>query len=171
MSESLSTLIYRRFDLQRDLAALVSLLQQVEQADQVGEVVTEAILREQLTWTGQDPALTTWVVTLPGNTSLVGYGRIQKAAHDENADLHIAVHPSWRRQGIGSHIFARLLERATELGTRALRAYADVQNEEANRFVRTLGFLSRFELYPPECFSKTPLSCAGAAPGLQHAQL
>lgn len=140
MPGSPSPLIYRRFDLQRDVAALVSLLQQLEQADQTGEAVTEAALREQLTWTGQDPALMTWVVSLPDNTSLIGYGRIQKPTHDENADLHIAVHPFWRRQGIGSHIFARLLERATELGTCALRAYADVQNEEVSRFVRALGF-------------------------------
>jgi mycothiol synthase len=140
MQESPSMLIYRRFDLQRDLAALVSLLQQIEQADQTGEAVTEAALREQLTWTGQDPALMTWVVTLPDNASLVGYGRIQKTPHDENADLYIATHPSWRRQGIGSQLFTRLLERATELEARALRAYADVQNEGASHFVCALGF-------------------------------
>ncbi|HEV8193480.1 MAG TPA: GNAT family N-acetyltransferase [Ktedonobacterales bacterium] len=140
MSGTLDTPIYRRFDLQRDLAPLVSLLQQVEQADQTGEAVTEAALRERLTWAGQDPALMIWVATLPHNASLVGYGRVQKTPHDENADLHIAVHPSWRRQGIGGHLFVHLLERATDLGTRALRAYADVQHEGASRFVCALGF-------------------------------
>jgi ribosomal protein S18 acetylase RimI-like enzyme len=140
MQGSPGPLIYRRFDLRRNLAALVSLLQQIEQADQAGEVITEAALREQLTWTGQDPALMTWIVTLPDNASLAGYGRIQKTPHDENADLHIAIHPSWRRQGIGSQLFTRLLQRATELETRALRAYADVQNEGASRFVCALGF-------------------------------
>ena len=140
MHGSPSTLTYRRFDLQRDLAALVSLLQQIEQADQTGEDVTEAALREQLTWTGQDPALMTWVVTLPDSASLVGYGRIQKTPHDENADLYIAAHPSWRRQGIGRQLFTRLLQRASELETRALRAYADVQDEGVSHFVHALGF-------------------------------
>jgi ribosomal protein S18 acetylase RimI-like enzyme len=162
MQASPRTLVYRRCDLQRDPAALVSLLQQVEPADQAGEVITEAALREQLTWTGQDPALMTWVVALPNNASLIGYGRIQKTPHDENADLHIAVHPSWRRQGIGSQLFTRLLQRATEVETRALRAYAAVQNEGASRFVCALGFS------PVSSYTRLRVSAQQpfAAPGL-----
>lgn len=140
MNVSASTLIYRSFDLQRDLAALVYLLKDVEHTDHTGEDVTEAALREQLAWSGQDPALNNWVVTLPDSASLVGYGLIQKTPNDDNADLHIAVHPSWRRQGIGSKLFARMLERAYELNTRAVRVYVNVQNEGASLFVRTHGF-------------------------------
>ncbi len=131
MHESIGTLIYRRFDLHGNLAALVELLTDVEQADHTGEQVTEATLREQLTWSGQDPALNNWVVALPDSTSLVGYGIIQKTLNDANADLHIVVHPSWRRQGIGSQIFARLLERASELDSQALRAYVEVLDDAA----------------------------------------
>jgi len=140
MPESVSTLIYRQLDLQGDLAAVVRLLQEIEQADQSGERVTEVTLHEQLTWSGQDPTLNTWVVALPDSTSLVGYGMIQKTATDPNADLYVAVHPSWRRQGIGTHLFAHLLARASELKTRALRAYVSVQNKEANLFVCAQGF-------------------------------
>jgi mycothiol synthase len=140
MHESDGALIYRRFDLQGDLAALVGLLKDVEQADHAGEQVTEAALREQLTWSGQDPALNIWVVTLTDSASLVGYGMIQKTPNDANADLHIAVHPTWRCQGIGSQLFAHLLERASELDSRALRAYVPIQNEGASLFVHLHGF-------------------------------
>ena len=135
-----SPLIYRSLDLQRDLPALVHLLQEVEQADHAGEDVTEATLREQLTWSGQDPAHNNRVVALPDSVTLVGYGFIQKTPDDDNADLHIAVHPAWRRQGIGSQLLAHLLERASELDARALRPYVNVQNEGAGLFVRRHGF-------------------------------
>ncbi|HEU5228585.1 MAG TPA: GNAT family N-acetyltransferase [Ktedonobacteraceae bacterium] len=140
MQESTHTLIYRRLDLQSDLAALFSLLHEIAQTDQTGEQLTEASLHEQLTWSGQDPALNNRVVALPDRTSLVGYGIIQKTSTDANADLYIAVHPSWRCQGIGSQLFSRLLERAFELDTQALRAYAPAQNEGAKLFVRKQGF-------------------------------
>lgn len=140
MQEAAGPLIYRRFDLQDDLVDLLDLLQDVEQADHTGEQVTEASLREQFTWSGQDSALNNWVVTLPESDSLVGYGTIQKTLSDTTADLSIIVHPSWRRQGIGSKLFAHLLERASELDAHALRAYVPVQNEGASLFVRVHGF-------------------------------
>ena len=53
--------IYRPFAVERDFAALVSLLHNVELIDQSNEDVSEATLREQLTWTGHNPALDRWV--------------------------------------------------------------------------------------------------------------
>jgi mycothiol synthase len=133
--ESSSNLVFRRLDLPNDLIALAGLLNDVEEADQTGEQVAEDTLREQLTWSGQDPALNSWVVVTPDDSSLIGYGMIQKTAHDPNADVYVAVHPSWKRQGIGSQLFTRLLARASELQARALRAYVHVQNEGAKSFV------------------------------------
>lgn len=138
--ESANTLIYRRLDLQRDLTALVNLFHEIEQTDQTGEQLTEAALREQLTWSGQDPALNNWVAALSDGTSLIGYGLIQKTLIDANADIYITVRPSWRRQGIGGQLFARLLERASELNAQALRTYVPVQHEAASLFVRQQGF-------------------------------
>lgn len=140
MHESTNALIYRRLDLQRDLTALAGLLYEIEQTDQTGEQVTEAALHEQLTWSGQDPALNNRVVALSDNTSLIGYGICQKTPNDANADIYITVHPSWRRQGIGGQIFAHLLERASELNAQALRVYVPVQNKGADLFVRKYGF-------------------------------
>lgn len=142
MDISANTLIYRSFDIQHDLPALVSLLNAVEQTDHTGEEVAEAALREQLTWSGLDPALNSWVATLPDSTSLVGYGIIRKTLNDDNADLHIAIHPSWRCHGIGSQLFTCILKRAYELDTRAMRVYVNIQNEGASLFVRKHGFES-----------------------------
>jgi ribosomal protein S18 acetylase RimI-like enzyme len=65
---------------------------------------------------------------------------VQKTANDPNADLYIAVHPSWRRRGIGSQLFSRLLMRASVVHARALRAYVRVENEGARIFVDEQGF-------------------------------
>lgn len=138
--ESANILIYRKLDLQRDLSALVSLFHEIEQTDQTGEQLTEAALHEQLTWSGQDPALNNWLATLSDNSSLIGYGLIQKTLIDANADIYITVHPSWRRQGIGGQLFARLLERAFELNAQALRTYAPARHKAASLFVRQQGF-------------------------------
>jgi mycothiol synthase len=140
MQQFASTFIYRNLDIHQDLPALVSMLKDVEQTDQVGEDVSEAALHEQLTWSGQDPALNNRVVTLPDASSIIGCGLFQKTPNDENADMYIAVSPSYRRCGIGSQLFARLLARAGELNARALRVYVNARNEGAALFVRKHGF-------------------------------
>jgi ribosomal protein S18 acetylase RimI-like enzyme len=140
MQKPVESLIYRTLDPQNDGVAFVRLLNEVEQADATGEQVTETTLREQLTWSGQDPTLNNWVVALPESASLVGYGLIQKTPNDPNADLHIVVHPAWRCQGIGTQLFTHLLARTNEFDERALRAYVPVQNTEASLFLGTHGF-------------------------------
>jgi ribosomal protein S18 acetylase RimI-like enzyme len=130
---------YRRLDLQHDLAALVELMGEVERADATGDSMTEDALREQLTWSGQDPELNNWVATAANGSLLVGFGMIQKTAIDPNADVYIAVHPDWRRRGIGIQLFTHLLIRASELDARALRTYVPVSNEGSTCFLRALG--------------------------------
>src|SRR5258708_25789806 len=134
--DSASAFTYRHFDTQRDFAAFVILLQTVEQADQDGEDVSEAALREQLTWPGHDPALDRWVVLSSASNTLIGYGAIFQAPNDVHADLYIAVHPQWRRQGIGSTLLGHLLERVREMGAQDVRTYATVQNQDARAFLR-----------------------------------
>ncbi|HEY7418098.1 MAG TPA: GNAT family N-acetyltransferase, partial [Ktedonobacteraceae bacterium] len=135
-----TTILYRHFDVQRDFMPLVTLLNDVEQTDHDGEDVSEAALREQLTWTGHNLALDRWVATLSDNTSLVGYGAIFKTPNDDCADLYVAVHPEWRRHGIGSELLAHLLERAHEVGSHTVRVYAGVQHQAAKLFLSNHGF-------------------------------
>ncbi|HLH63391.1 MAG TPA: GNAT family N-acetyltransferase [Ktedonobacteraceae bacterium] len=138
MNSSIFT--YRNFDTQRDFAALVTLLQTVKQADQDGEDVSETMLREQLAWPGHDPELDRRVVFSSGGDALIGYGVVFQGPEDEHADIHIAVHPQWRRQGIGSQLLRHLLERAHEKGAQDVRAYATVQNSAARAFLSAQGF-------------------------------
>ena len=115
---------------------LVALLNDVEQTDHDGEDVSEAALHEQLTWTGHNPTLDRWVATRSDDASLVGYGAI----FNDCSDLYIAVHPVWRRRGIGSELLTHLLERAREVGSRAALAYATVQHQAAKQFLSNHSF-------------------------------
>ena len=132
--------IYYPFSVERDFAALVSLLHTIELIDQSGVDVSEAALREQLTWIGHNPALDRWVAYLPDNTALVGYGAIFNVSDGNAADLYIAVHPEWRQRGIGHELLSRLLARAHEVGAKDVRAYANIQHSGANAFLRTHSF-------------------------------
>ena len=131
---------YRHFDVQRDFASLVTLLNEVEQVDHDGEDVSEAMLREQLTWPGHDPALDRCVVTPGDSGQLVGYGTMFKSPNDEHADVYIAVHPAWRRQGIGRKLLARVLVRAHEAGASDVRVYANAERSGPNAFLLKCGF-------------------------------
>jgi mycothiol synthase len=137
---STSTFNYRHFDVQRDFTSLVALLNEVEQADRDGEDVGEAMLREQLTWPGHDPARDRWIATTGDSGQLVGYGAMFKTPNDEHADMYIAVHPAWRRRGIGSGLLARVLVRAREAAASDARVYANAERPGPNAFLLKYGF-------------------------------
>lgn len=137
MDASTNVCTTRRFDLRRDLAAVVALLNDVRLADQDEDLMSEETLGELL---GQKPEKYARVAVAADRTSIAGFALLQKVSTDENADLLIAVHPSRRGQGIGSQLLELLLERARELGTRAVRGYVNAANQAAARFVRTRGF-------------------------------
>lgn len=137
---STNTFSYHHFDVQRDFASLVALLAEVEQVDHDGEDVSEALLREQLTWPGHDPVRDRWVATIGESGRLVGYGAIFKTLNDEDADVYIAVHPAWRRQGIGGELLPRILERIRELGSTAARVYANAAHSGPKAFLLKYGF-------------------------------
>jgi GNAT superfamily N-acetyltransferase len=159
MNMSTSTPIYRPLDLEHDFIPLVALLNEIKRADHNDEIISEADLHDMLTGTGQDPATNTWVVTAPNSASLIGCGLILKAPNDEHADLLIAVHPSWRGQGIGSQIFTFLLERARALNTRAVRGYVDIQHRAADHFARNRGF------EPVSTYTRLTVSASRPFPG------
>jgi hypothetical protein len=71
---STNTFSYCQFDVQRDFASLVALLAEVEQVDHDDEDVSEAMLREQLTWPGHDPVRDRWVATTGDIEAIKDYG-------------------------------------------------------------------------------------------------
>jgi mycothiol synthase len=130
----------RHFDLEQDLAAVVTLLNEVKLAEPDDDLWSEETLRELLTWSGQTPEENARVAVACETSAIVGFGLLLKATSDENADLLLAVHPAVQGQGIGSQLLTQLLPRAGELHARALRGYINVANQAAAHFAHTHGF-------------------------------
>lgn len=140
------TLTYRKFDMGRDFDGLVVLLREIEQSDHDGEDVSEEALREQLSWVGHDPAQDRWVATVRATGTegdieqFVGFGAVFVSPNDTHADIYVAVHPAWRRRGIGSGLLTRVLERAQEKGASDARVYANAEHKAPNDFLLKHGF-------------------------------
>ncbi|HZC08142.1 MAG TPA: GNAT family N-acetyltransferase [Ktedonobacterales bacterium] len=134
-------IVIRPFEAENDLPRLLQLLQTVETFDGDGEEVSEDALREQLTLPDHDPARDRWVAASPGDIeTLVGWGFTWRVASEPSATLTGAVHPAWRRRGIGGALLMRALDRASELGAARAGVYANVRNEGATRFELAHGF-------------------------------
>src|SRR5262249_31762717 len=63
-----------------------------------------------------------------------------KTSGDAIADAYVAVHPAWRRKGVGARVLSLLIERARLLDAEGLRCYANAANPAATAFVRAQGF-------------------------------
>ncbi len=133
--------IYRPFLPEQDLPRLVALLTAVEREDQDGEDVSEAYVREQLTWSHHDAGRDRYVAFHLTEQSLLGHGAVFVTPGDEHADLSIVVHPAWRRQGLGSALLLLLLDRARSLGTQDVRSYAALHNSAAQSFLDKHAFV------------------------------
>lgn len=135
------TFLIRSFAPSDDLPAFVQLLQTVEASDQDGEDVREETVREQLALPGHDPARDRWVAfQLDAPASLLGWSFVWRAPSEPMATLSVAVHPAWRRRGIGEALLARATERARELEASMAGIYANARNKAATRFVLKHGF-------------------------------
>lgn len=73
------------------------------------------------------------------NGELIGYGGISVAA-DEAEILNIAVHPSFRRLGVGVRLMRVLIDAAQERGACSLYLEVRASNVAAAALYRSLGF-------------------------------
>jgi mycothiol synthase len=137
---ALHAFTYRRFDMEQDLAAVVTLLNEVRLAEQDDDLLSEGKFSELLTWSGQKPAENARVALTSETAVIVGFGLLQKTTNDKNADLLLAVHPSVQGQGIGSQLLSLLLSRGGELHAQAVRGYVNVVNQAATHFALAHGF-------------------------------
>lgn len=79
-------------------------------ADQTGEAISEAVMRERLNWKNQDPLKDHWVAELPDHPGeLVGYANILTPIK-ERCDTLLEVHPAWRRRGLGMALLQNVLQ-------------------------------------------------------------
>jgi mycothiol synthase len=128
--------LLRPFKPDRDLLPLVRLLTDVENADHDGEDTTESAQRAWMNGPNHDPAHDRWVIQSPDNADdLIGYGAIYTPT-SERAAIYVAVHPDWRRRGLGSALLERVLNRARESGRGHASVYANEHNTAAHAFLR-----------------------------------
>lgn len=126
---------FRHFDMDNDLPRLVRLLTEIEQNDHAGEDTSEETLKAQLTLPGHDPLQDRWVVTASNNEQLIGYSSVWKVPENNYADIYVAVHPDWRRQGIGSGLLQRIVHRAQTHHPQDILVSADAQNQVVKNFL------------------------------------
>ena len=139
---SASPFVFRHYRLEasQDFHRLARLLQAVEAYDQDGEDVSEAALLASLKWQGHDPQKDRWLAFHRDRLDeAIGYTFIFTQS-PFRAALHVAVHPDWRRRGLGQALFVRNLEEARELGVRQILTNTNARNTAAVAFLHRQGF-------------------------------
>ncbi|HEX9067248.1 MAG TPA: GNAT family N-acetyltransferase, partial [Ktedonobacterales bacterium] len=135
-------LTHRAFAPDADIPRLLVLLAEVEAADHVGDETNEEELHRMITWPGHDPARDHVVVEQPDNPDrLIGHALLWKLAGDTDGDIVVAVHPAWRRRGIGSRRLMWAIARAGEVGAGNVCAYADERHPTGGAFLHAHGFV------------------------------
>lgn len=120
---------------------LARLLTEIEAVDGEGEESSEEAVRATMTWPGHDPTRDRWVVEEPGQPGrLIAHSLVWKGFQETHADLTVAVHPAWRRRGLGCTLLEHALDRARTLGVTAVRIYANEQHLAASAFLQRHGF-------------------------------
>jgi mycothiol synthase len=131
---------FRQFIQERDLAGLVQLRIDVEKFDHEGNDVSEAAVAETLNWPGHDPQKDRWIIEKPGgHGELVGHAWA-RAQSPERTVIYVAIHPDWRRKGLGSLLLERTLTRAVEMGATHVTAAATIKNKGVDAFLLQNGF-------------------------------
>lgn len=127
----------RHYDFEKDLVALSKMLTEIESVDRDGEDTSEEYLRSMKDWTGFDPEQNAWVAELGGR--FVGYGQVIPRV-DNPSSLYVVVHPSARRQGLGSQLLALALSRLEQAQSKNILVYANGKNVASNIFLKQRGF-------------------------------
>ncbi len=114
---------------------LVHLLTNIEAVDHDGEDTSQASQRAWMNGPNHNPEQDRLVVESPKQAGeLIGYAAVY-APIPERAAAYVAVHPDWRRRGLGSQLLARILERSKELRKQHASIYANAHNAAANAFL------------------------------------
>lgn len=129
----------RHYNPLLDLATLSSMLTEIESVDKDGEDTSEEYLLASLEWPNYRPDNDVWVAELDGR--LVGYG-LALEQPSQRCTLYVVVHPSQRRNGLGSQLLELVLGRARELDSKTMLIYANEKNTASNLFLKHHGFSS-----------------------------
>lgn len=99
-----------------DLPALVAMINEANEYDQLERAVTLEGMQHEMTWPNYHPETDCFLAWKNGR--LVAYADFLMRAGEENAPTLFytwgMVHPRWRRLGIGRHLMETLYHRATQ---------------------------------------------------------
>ncbi len=131
----------RNFNPDADIPALSQLMTEIEVVDKVGTDSSEETLQAQMHWRNHDPRQDRWLAEAAGapNGMPVGHAWLF-AQTGQRSFVYTAVHPMWRRQGIGRALMQKAIQRAQERGARQVITETEVDNQAGNSFLRGLGF-------------------------------
>jgi mycothiol synthase len=105
---------------------------EIESMDRDGEDTSEEYLRASLAWPNYRPAQDVWVAEREGK--LVAYC-VALEQPSQRCTIYVVVHPSQRRNGLGSQLLELTLNRAHELGSKNILVYASEHNRASNLFL------------------------------------
>lgn len=129
--------VIRHYQFETDVSSLSRLLTEIESVDQDGEETSEEFLRSMSGWPHFDPDQNVWVAELDGN--LVGYGQVMPRS-DNPSTIYVVVHPTWRRNGLGSKLLELAFARAQMAESKRIYIYANGDNAASNAFLKRHGF-------------------------------
>jgi mycothiol synthase len=133
----MSTFSIRHYVPEQDLHNLHLMLTEIESIDRDGEDTSEEYLLGSLQWPNYHPAQDVWIAEADGK--LVGYG-VALEQPSQRCTIYVVVHPSHRRQGLGSQLLELTLNRAREYGSASVLVYANEHNPGSNSFLKQHGF-------------------------------
>jgi mycothiol synthase len=157
---------FRRIDVEQDVPRLVRLINEIEAHDRVDEGTTEEDQREGLGWPEGDPARDRWIVEDPADPDrLIAYGVVWKASNTERANMHVGVHPDWRRRGLGSELLERAVARAREKDAAFYVSGTDDRQPAGAAFLTHHGFAPQAQWVLMHCPAATELAAPQWPPG------
>ncbi len=141
MSSASGLSAIRLFRPEADVPPFVALLATIATGDKTGATADEATIRSQLAWLGHDPTRDRWVAEAPDDSSqLIGHAWVF-AQSPQRSILYAAVHPAWRRQGIGSALLAQAIDRARENRASQIVSATRAGSATSDAFLLRHGFL------------------------------
>jgi GNAT superfamily N-acetyltransferase len=130
----------RLFKRDKDIPGLVQLRIDIEAFDHAGTDLTESAVIETLNWLGHDPEKDRWVIDAPEPpTRLIGYAWAFVQSQERTV-IFAAIHPEWRRKGLGSELLSLAIARAREHGASHVTAAVNAKNKAAGEFLLRNGF-------------------------------
>lgn len=130
----------RLFNPEEDFYQLLALRRELEAIESTDGDTTEEGLHATLKWRGHDPTQDRWVVATPDvPDKLIAYAWVFAQSSERVVTL-VRVHPTWRRQGLGSALLAHTLARARHYGANHVTGACWENAPSAHHFLIHHGF-------------------------------